>query len=181
LIVLNRGSPNGELNPTVTRLIEEAIAGKDVSAVRDGRERLRNDIESATSNANAGAEDGKLDDDSHGHDGPDSQLEIERKLTRLEELERERQIHESQRIGWESEVAELKAKLAPETPIHHQQRLFRQAIRALQKAETAGTLEKERRSLKGHAALDLVELVRSAIRDGLNPDRLDLVYRPELH
>jgi hypothetical protein len=113
--------------------------------------------------------------------GPNGPEEIARKLARLEELERETRRQAIQLCGYQSEVEEMRAKLGPDTPIRPQQRLFRQAIRALQKAETAGTMEKERQSLKEHAALDLVELVRSAIRDGLNPDRLDLVYRPELH
>jgi hypothetical protein len=113
--------------------------------------------------------------------GPDSQGEIERKLARLEELEHETRRQAIQLVGWESEVRELKAKLGPETPIRPQRRLFQRALRTLQKSEAPGTLEKEARSRRQHATADLVELVRSAIRDGLKPERFDLVYRPELH
>jgi hypothetical protein len=113
--------------------------------------------------------------------GPDSPGEIARKLARLEELERETRRQAIQIVGFESEVAELQAKLGPETPIRSQRKLFQQALRALQKSEVAGTLEKDRRFLKQSATTDLVEVVRSAVRDGLKPDRFDLVYRPELH
>jgi hypothetical protein len=113
--------------------------------------------------------------------GPDSPGEIARKLARLEELERETRRHAIQLSGYESEVVELKAKLGPEPPIRAQRKLFQQALRALQKSEVAGTLEKERRFLKQSATTDLIELVRSAVRDGLKPERLDLVYRPEMH
>jgi hypothetical protein len=113
--------------------------------------------------------------------GPDSRGEIERKLARLEELEHKTRRQEIQIDGYESEVGELKGKLAPETNIDPQRRLFRQAMRALAKAETADALEKERRSLTQHATANFVEIVRSAVRDGLRVDRLDLVYRPEVH
>jgi hypothetical protein len=113
--------------------------------------------------------------------GPDSPGEIARKLARLEELERETRRQAIQLAGSESENEELKAKLGPETPIRAQQRLFQQALRSLQKAEVSGTLEKDRRFLRESATTDFVELVRSAIRDGLKPERLDLIYRPELH
>jgi hypothetical protein len=113
--------------------------------------------------------------------GPDSRGEIERRLARLEELEHKTRRQEIQIGGYESEVGELKSKLTPETNIDPQRRLFRQAMRALAKAETAGTLEKERRALTQHATTVLVEVVRSAVRDGLRVDRLDLAYRPEVH
>jgi hypothetical protein len=112
--------------------------------------------------------------------GENSPGEIARKLARKEELEREKRQLEIRIQGYESEVAELKARLGPETPIHHQQRLFRQALRSLQKSEQPATLEKDRRSLKQSATTDFVELVRSVTRDGLKLERLDLVYRPEL-
>jgi hypothetical protein len=113
--------------------------------------------------------------------GPDSPGEIQRKLARLEELERETRRQAFQLVGYESEVQELKAKLGPELPIRAQRKLFQQALRALQKSEVPGTLEKERRFLRQSATTDLVEIVRSAIRDGLKPERFDLTYRPELH
>jgi hypothetical protein len=112
---------------------------------------------------------------------PNSQGEIERKLARLDELERETRRQAIQLAGYESEVAELKAKLGSEPPIRAQRKLFQQALRSLRKAEIPGTLQKERRALKQHATSDFVELVRSAVRDGLKPERFDLVYRPEVH
>jgi hypothetical protein len=113
--------------------------------------------------------------------GSNSPGEIERKLARLGELERETRRQMIQLTGYESEVEELKAKLGPEIPIRAQRRLFQQALRRLQKSEFPGTLEKERHSLRQRATTDFVELIRSAIRDGLKPERLDLVYRPEVH
>jgi len=41
-------------------------------------------------------------------------------------------------------------------------------------------LEKERRFLLQSARTDLIEFIRSAIRDGLKVERLDLFYRPEI-
>jgi hypothetical protein len=113
--------------------------------------------------------------------GPNSRGEIERKLARLEELEREKAQWEIQRHGYEREVEELKAKLGPETDIHCQRRLFQRALRALQKSETPHTPETEKRSLANSAMTDLIELARSAVRDGLRVERLDLIYRPEAH
>jgi hypothetical protein len=113
--------------------------------------------------------------------GPDSRSELDRKWARLEELERETRRQEIQRAGYESEIEELKAKLGPEIPIRPQQRLFQQAMRALEKSDAPGMLEKESRFLKQSAVTDLIELVRSAVRDGLKPDRFDLFYRPEPH
>jgi hypothetical protein len=112
---------------------------------------------------------------------PDSQGETARKLARLEELEHETSRQAIRIVGLESEIEELKAKLGPEPPIRHQRKLFREAVRDLKKADLPDVPEKERRFLKNSATTDLLELVRSAIRDGMNPDRLDLVYRPELH
>jgi hypothetical protein len=65
---------------------------------------------------------GDPDGDQHRGDpgdaiGPDSQGEIGRKLARLEELERESRRQAIQLTAYENEVAELKAKLGPETPI----------------------------------------------------------------
>jgi hypothetical protein len=113
--------------------------------------------------------------------GPNSRGEIERKLARLEELEREQAQWEIQRHGYEREVEELKAKLGPETDIPCQRRLFQSALRALQKSETPHTPETEKRSLAKSVMTDLIELVRSAVRDGLRVEQLDLVYRPEVH
>jgi hypothetical protein len=113
--------------------------------------------------------------------GPNSKGEIDRKLARLEELERETRRQAIQIVGLESEIEELKVKLAPETPIRHQRRLFQQAMNALQRSDTPGMLEKESRHLRQSAATDLIEVVRSTIRDGLKPERLELAYRPELH
>jgi hypothetical protein len=112
--------------------------------------------------------------------GPNGRGEIERKLARLEELEREKAHWEIQRHGYEREVEELKAKLGAETDIRFQQRLFQGALRALQKSETPHTPETEKRSLANSAMSDLIEL-RSAVRDGLRVERLDLIYRPEVH
>jgi hypothetical protein len=113
--------------------------------------------------------------------GPNSRGEIERKLAWLEELEREKAQWEIQRHGYEREVEELKAKLGPETDIHCQRRLLQRALRALQKSESPHTPETEKRSLANSAMTDLIELVRSAVRDGLRVERLDLFYRPEVH
>jgi hypothetical protein len=110
--------------------------------------------------------------------GPDIPDEIERKL---EELEREVRYQANQLAAYEAEIADLKAKLGPELSIRGQRKLFLQALRALQKSETPGTHDKDRLYLKQSAATDLVELVRSAVRDGLKPERFDLFYRPELH
>jgi hypothetical protein len=113
--------------------------------------------------------------------GPNSRGEIERKLARLEELEREKAQWEIRRHGYEREVEELKAKLGPETDIRSQRRLFQQALRMLQKSETPHMPEKEKRSLVNRATTDLIELVRSVVRDGLQVERLDLIYRSEAH
>jgi hypothetical protein len=113
--------------------------------------------------------------------GPDSPGELARKLARLEELERATVRQTRQLIAYESEIEGLQAKLGPETPIRAQRRLFQQAMRALQKSETPGTLDKEVRFLKQSAVTDFIELIRSAVRDGLKPERFDLIYRPELH
>jgi hypothetical protein len=68
-----------------------------------------------------------------------------------------------------------------ETQIPHQRRLFRQALRSLQKAEASDIHEKEKRSLRTSATTDFVELVRSAARDGLGLNRFDIICRPETH
>src|SRR5262249_15906320 len=75
--------------------------------------------------------------------GPSSQHELERKLARLEELEREVVVRGRTIEILEHENAELTARLAPETPIRAQRRLFLQAVRALQKADAPGTLGKD--------------------------------------
>jgi hypothetical protein len=113
--------------------------------------------------------------------GADSQGELERKLARLEELEREKRQWEIQRHGYVSEVQELQAKLGPQTEIRHARRVFRQAIGALQKSEVPKILEKDRRFLRNSAVTGFLELIRSIVRDGLKVERLDLTYRPELH
>jgi hypothetical protein len=114
--------------------------------------------------------------------GPDIPREIERKLARLEELEREVRYQANQLAAYETEIADLKAKLGPELPIPFQRKLFSQALRALQKAELPVTvLEKEKRGLKQNALTELVEFVRSAVRDGLKLERFDVFYRPEVH
>ena len=84
----------------------------------------------------------------------------------------------------------LKDKLGPEPPIDPQRKLFLQALRALAKAETpavpdkgkcwtkqSAVLEKDKRFLKQSALTDLVELVRSAVRDELELGRFDLTFR----
>jgi hypothetical protein len=145
---------------------------------------LKNGSSDRSADADGGGDPGDDlgGDRRHGADfGPDSQGEIERKLARLEELEHETRRQAIQLAGYESEVQELKTKLGPETPIRSQRRLFLQALRTLQKSEVPGTLEKEQRALKQSAVTDFVELVRSAVRDGLKPERFDLFYRPELH
>jgi hypothetical protein len=115
-----------------------------------------------------------------GDVGEDSQGEIDRKLTRAEELERQVRQWEIQKVGFESEIEELKAKL-DETPVRHQRRLFRNALEAMRKAETSDLPAKEKRSLHNSAIIDLTELVRSLARDGIAVERLDLFCRPELH
>lgn len=112
--------------------------------------------------------------------GPNSQNEIDRKLARAEELEREMRLWEIQRSGFESDIQELKA-LLDETSVPHQRRLFRQALRSLQKAESSDINEKEKRFLRASATTDFVEFVRSAARDGLGLNRFDIVCRPETH
>jgi hypothetical protein len=112
--------------------------------------------------------------------GPDSRGELDRKLARLEELERELCLWDRRRGGFESEIQELKARL-DETTVPHQRRLFRQALRSLEKAETSDLGEKEKRKLRADATTDLVEFVRAAARDGLRLERFDIVCRPESH
>jgi len=112
--------------------------------------------------------------------GSDSRCEIDRKLARLEELEREKRQWEIQRCGHESEIQELRARL-DETNVPHQRRIFRQALLSLQNAEASGINEKEKRSLRASATTDLVEFVRSAARDGLSLNRFDIYYRPGVH
>jgi hypothetical protein len=104
-------------------------------------------------------------------------------LARLEELEHETCRQARQLARYESEIEELRARLGDETPapIHCQRKLFQQALRALQKSDAPNTLEKDSRFWRQSGTSDLIELVRSATRDGLKVDRLDLVYRPELH
>ena len=113
--------------------------------------------------------------------GPNSPGEIERKLARLDELERERSLWQTQRLGYESEIEELRAKLGSETGLHHPRRLFRRALEALQKSDTPNLVANEKRGLVNGAVIDLIELVRSLQRDGLKLNRIDLFCRPELH
>jgi hypothetical protein len=112
--------------------------------------------------------------------GSDSPGEIARKLERAEELEREKRCWEIKCRGLENEVEELKARLG-ETNIPHQQKLFRQALRWLQRAESRKMHDDDRRSLRARATTDLIEFVRSAARDGLGLDRFDVICRPETH
>jgi hypothetical protein len=112
--------------------------------------------------------------------GPNSRLEIERKLARLEELERERGQWNIARLGFESEVAELRGKLGAEIQLRHQCRLFRRALEQLQKSDTPKLIEKDRRALVNGAVTDLLELVRSLARDGLALERIDLFCRVEV-
>ena len=112
---------------------------------------------------------------------PNGHGEIESKLARLDELEREMALWEIRRHGYEREVEELKAKLGPETDIRCQRRLFQQALRTSQKSETPYMPEKEKRSRANSATTDLIELVRLVVRDGLRVERLDLIYRSEIH
>src|SRR5262249_16077424 len=107
--------------------------------------------------------------------GSDSEGEIARKLARLDELEREAGLWTIQRNGYESEIAELKAKLGREEAIPYQRRLFKRALRSVQKTEVPDIDAKEKRSLFTSATTDLVELIRSAVRDDLGLDRFDLV------
>jgi hypothetical protein len=113
--------------------------------------------------------------------GFNSKDEVDRKLARLDELERERRQWEIQRCGYESQVQELQAKLGPEVNLRHPRKLFRRALETLQKSDAPKLLEKDRRALVNSAVIDLVELVRSLTRDGLKLDRLDLFCRPEQH
>jgi hypothetical protein len=109
--------------------------------------------------------------------GPNSRCEIDRKLARLEQLERERRQWEIQRHGYEGEVQELQAKLGPETNLRHPRKLFRRALETLQKSDAPKLLEKDRRALINSAVTDLIELIRSLERDGLKIERLDLFCR----
>lgn len=139
------------------------------------------------------SDDDNCDDDRGGDDhdqlaatarddvGSDSRCEIDRKLARLDELERERRQWEIQRSGYESEVQELQAKLGPEANLRHPRKLFRRALETLQKSDAPKLLEQDRRALVNSAVTDLVELIRSLARDGLTVERLDLFCRPEPH
>jgi hypothetical protein len=179
------GTVHGRLSgKAATQLLKRGANGGRNPDGDGDREERRDGDGHGDDRANAHDRDGDRSDDHQAPDsaiGPNSQGEIERKLARLEELEREQAQWEIERHGYDREVEELKAKLGPETPLRSQRRLFQQVLRALKKSEVPGTLDKEVRFLKQSALTDLVELVRSAIRDGLKPERLDLVYRPEVH
>jgi hypothetical protein len=112
--------------------------------------------------------------------GPNSQAEIQRKLARLEELERDNTRLTRHVTFLESENVELRGRLAPETDIPHQRKLFNRVVRRLREAE-ASNLEKDQRFLRNSATDDMIELVRSAKRDGLEAARFDLMYRPDLY
>ncbi len=113
--------------------------------------------------------------------GENSPSEIERKLARLDELEREAGLWAIKQHGYEAEVQELRAKLDEGTSIRHQRRLFRQAIEAMEKAGAPNTLAKDQRALHNSAVVDLTEFVRSAARNGLRLSRFDIYLRPEVH
>jgi hypothetical protein len=151
------------------------FAGTDFDE-HGGVEQSASDSDSSATQA---ASDGSATQAAAQDVGPDSPGELAQKLARLEELERETRRQEIRLQGCESELEELRAKLGPEMPIRAQRRLFQRAMHSLQKSDMPGLHEKESRSLKQDAATDLIELVRSAVRDGLQPDRFDLTYRPE--
>jgi hypothetical protein len=200
LKVLERCITDGTIHPQLTCKVAAALARKARGSNSDGASFTTETGLSTETAPTAGADqkakhvptvsgsDIPVTQDQSGHAaaqeeeiGPNSRGEIERKLARLEELEREKAQWEIQRDGFEREVEELKAKLAPETDIRCQRRLFQRALRALQKSETPYTPDKEKRSLANSATSDLIELVRSAVRDGLRVEWLDLIYRPEVH
>ena len=112
--------------------------------------------------------------------GENSEGEVARKLARANELEREARCWEIRRVGYESEIEELKAKL-DETSVRHQRRLFRQVLEAMGKSEAANIPAKEKRAFHNGVIIDLTEFVRSAARDGLSLTRFDLYCRPEQH
>src|SRR5262245_53713344 len=67
------------------------------------------------------------------------------------------------------------------TSLRHPRKLFRRALETLQQSDAPKLLEKDRRALVNSAVTDLLELVRSLIRDGLEPERLDLFYLLNSH
>jgi hypothetical protein len=74
---------------------------------------------------------------------------------------------------------EESSKIIPAININPQRRLLRRMFDTVRRSETPGLPVKERRDLVQNAALDLVELVRSAVRDGHKPQGFDLIYRAE--
>jgi hypothetical protein len=111
--------------------------------------------------------------------GPNSQSETERKLVRVEELERENCRLLRQVAVLEQELADLNGKLAAEKNVHYQRRLFRHALTTAREANTAAP--KTLRPLREAVAQDLIELARSLDRDGISIDRLDVYCRAKLH
>jgi Protein of unknown function (DUF3102) len=102
LIILDRGAPEGGHTPIVERLVADAAAGKDVSAVdhtapyRRTRKNSRNDI------------------------GPTGAGEVARLQAQVDELEVEKRRLESENVGLRSEIEKLKARLAAvTTPTPH--------------------------------------------------------------
>jgi hypothetical protein len=112
--------------------------------------------------------------------GPNSQGEIDRKLARLEELERQASFWDAQRVGLERRLQDLEAKL-DETNVPCQRRLFRQALESLQRAELSDISEKEKRFHRNSALTDLIGFVHAAARDGLGLHRFDVFCRQETH
>jgi hypothetical protein len=198
--VLEQGIKDGTIHPQLTCKAATALAKKSRGSNSDGASSTAG-TGLSTETAQTARADQKIQDvatvsrsdiprtyNQTGHAaaqeeeiGPNGHGEIERKLVRLEELERETAQWEIRRHGYEREVEELKAKLGPETDIRCQRTLFQRALCKLQKSETPNMPEKEKRSLANSATTDLIELVRSVVRDGLRVEWLDLIYRSEVH
>ena len=117
--------------------------------------------------------------------GPNSLLENERLRARNAELENIQRQLEIRLESCESEIAELKAKIAalsgPPEEIAAERRLFLRALRELDKAEAKDLDEKAQWALRNSVISDLIELNRTATRNGHKAKRFDLVYLPELH
>jgi len=77
---------------------------------------------------------------------------------------------------------EILAQLIADETVHPglERKEAERLVQKVRGSNSNGTHDRDNAGNHG-ATTDLVEIVRSAIRDGLRPERLDLFYRPEIH
>jgi hypothetical protein len=118
-----------------------------------------------------------------GVDGSNAELErlkahIEELEAYIEQLEAQAGYSENKTEALERRNAELEAVTGLGNVGWNQRQLLTRAIEAAQKAIQSKDDSKERLSLQKDAGTYIIELVRSARRDGLDVERFDLAYRP---